>query len=66
MSERLKVVVSLSRDEADALLKMSQIDTRHPRDELRHFFRQVAVQRGMLPPPDPQTQPDRRAEEGQP
>ncbi len=43
-----RVVVSLSAEEQEALLKLSLAELRTPRDQARQVIREVLKQRGLL------------------
>ena len=43
-----RIMISLERDEADALLRLAQSEMRDPREQVRFIVRYVLIQRGLL------------------
>ncbi len=46
--ENLRINVPLERGELQALISMSKIDCRHPREQMRYILREEAHRRGLL------------------
>ena len=46
--QKLRIVISLERSEARALLEMAMAECREPRQQLRYLLRREARRRGLL------------------
>ena len=55
-----RVVVTLRKDEREALVKLALAELRNPRDQARHILRQELQRRGLLPSNGRQTKLDRQ------
>lgn len=64
----MRMTIFLTETERQALMKISQIEVREPRDQIRFWLREEAVKRGLLLENSPKTHaltpPAPRAEKG--